>query len=136
MSHSKLARKGLLFWLSLGISEVYQKLSQSSRMELFIKLVLSSKLSNTFSRLELRCLNKLFKHLCIVQSLLFCFYFALCFWYGANGVLMQTSANKSHNRWVLLVKKVFSLSNFVILWRSEFCNIWAFRGERSLKCVR
>lgn len=136
LSPSELVRLGLLFWLSLAISEAYQKLSQSSRMELFIKIVHSSKPLTTFSGLDLRCFNKLLTHFCIRQLPLFFLYFAICFWYGATGVLMQTSANKSYNRWVLSVKKVFSLSNFVILWRSEFCNIWAFRGEGSLKFVR
>ena len=73
LSPSELVRLGLLFWLSLAISEAYQKLSQSSRMELFIKIVHSSKPLTTFSGLDLRCFNKLLTHFCIRQLPFFFF---------------------------------------------------------------
>ena len=50
LSHGEIFRLGTLYWLSTAISEAYQKLSQTYRMKLFAKIVMSLKPSTNFSK--------------------------------------------------------------------------------------
>ena len=119
---------GTLFWLSTGKSmelsksEAFKEQNQTSKRELFAKILIVLMPWSTFLKSLILDVSRSSEYVCVHCNYL---YVVLTLYFISGMVQPElwcspaTSAEKNNSRWVSPLKKVIFLPNFVILWSTD-----------------